>query len=272
MEGMLQLDDVQLYDLSEAGSRLFSDAARLTRLARLRRVPAAQMDGVLGLPVPWVDAASGQSGSDPEALAEYWLQRLAPPATTARRPRRDPSRLPVEDLLSAEEAAGRLFASPAALERLELDGTLPGLRLEGRTHYDAQLVDLLARADEGEEVRRKAARRRSEVLAWARFEYAAPAASTQATSGEALPTFDALRTGAAPMPELGQQGAEGAEAASAPTEAAEAPTAFEIPTDLGLADLEPLEAAGATESEALGEPKPPSKLMRTEGFDTVDED
>ena len=197
----------------------------------------------------------------------------------ARRPRRDPSRLPVEDLLSAEEAAGRLFASPAALERLDLDGTLPGLRLEGHTRYDAQLVDLLARADEGEDVRREAARRRSEVLAWARFEYATPTASTQAASTQAasthvasataLATFDALRTGAAPMPELGQHIADRAEAGSAPTEA---PAAFEIPTDLGLADLEPLEAAGATEPDAQGEPKPPSKLMRTEGFETVDED
>jgi len=241
---MLQLDDIQLYDLSEAGSRLFSDPRRLARLARSRRVPSAEVDGVLGLPVAWVEAESGQSGADPQSLASYWLGRLAPPSAGARRPRRDLECLPKNEWLEAGEATRRLFATPAALKRLEDEGRLPALRIEGCVRYDALLVDLLARSDEDPARGPAIAARRAEVRAWARYEYARPKHPPAAVPQEAQ---------GAPAPP------------AAPT--TPAPGAFQIPSDLGLSQIEPL----SPEVEAPAAP-PPSRLIQAEGYESVDED
>ena len=64
---MLHLDDVQLYDLSEAGRLLFKDPARLEREARLRKLPAVTVEQGLALPAPWVDAEAGVSAADPSS-------------------------------------------------------------------------------------------------------------------------------------------------------------------------------------------------------------
>lgn len=232
---MLQADAVQLYDLSEAGRLLYRDPVRLAREARLRQVPAARAERQLGLPVPWVEAESGRSAADPEALRIYWLGRLAPPSPDARRPQRDRARLPVEDLLEPEEAARRIFATPAALRRLDADGTLPSLRVDDRPLYDAVLTGMVA--SEGAAGRDETEARRAEVLEWARFEY-----HETAEEEPLAPAFDALRT---------------AEPGGPPPAASDDPTpgAYEIPSDL-LADIEP----------------PPSRLIEADGFETVDED
>ncbi|MDJ0521133.1 MAG: hypothetical protein QNJ90_03565 [Planctomycetota bacterium] len=235
---MLHLDDVQLYDLSEAGGLLFKDPARLAREARLRRLPATRVEAGLALPAPWVDAEAGVSDADPIALSTYWLARLAPPSANARRPRRSRESLEAAELLTPAEAARRLCATDAALARLDSDGTVPSLRVDDEVRYDAVLVDLVAREDEGEDVVAEAQERRTAVRAWARFEYGAD---------ETLPPPVARPRPAAPAPE--------------PTPLDEdAPKAFEIPTDLGLDDI-----------GELDEPPGPG-LMEIDGFETVDED
>jgi len=246
---MLHRDDVQLYDLPEAGGLLFKDPARLEREARLRKVPATWIDAGLALPAPWVDAAAGLSAADPEALASYWLARLAPPARTARKPRRPLEKLEVRGLLEPAEAARRLCATPTALARLDLDGTVPSLRVEDEIRYDATLVDLVARAEDGEsacgeDVRAAAEARRAEVRAWARFEYGV---------AEAAPPPPASFRASAPTP---------APRLEAAPEATDAPKAFEIPADLGLESIEDFPQS----------PGPSSDLMQIEGFETVDED
>lgn len=242
---MLQLDDVQLYDLSEAGDLLFKDPARLAREARLRKVPSARLEAGLALPAPWVEAEAGVSDADPIALSSYWLARLAPPSPTARKPRRPLERLPAEALLEPADAADRLCATPAALARLDLDGSVPSLRVDDAVKYDAALIDLVAREGDGEDVAAEAEARRSEVRAWARFEYGVLDAP--------LPPPTTFRAPAArPQPEAEES-------------VADAPKAFEIPKDLGL---EAIDAIDADQPEA----KPSSDLMEIEGFETVDED
>ena len=240
---MLHLDDVQLYVLSEAGPLLFKDPVRLTREARLRAIPAAQVGADLGLPAPWVDAEAGLSDADPISLAGYWLQRLAPPLREARRPVRTPDRLPQSTWLTAEEAASRLFATPPALERLDRDGTLPSLRIDGQIRYDATLVELVAAQDDDAAARARAAARRAEIRELARFEYAAAAPARPVPPSTPPP-------------------------ASAPTTAKpspEAPRAYELPADLGF-------TAGGAADEDPGAWPPPSTLLDVEGFETLDED
>ena len=250
---MLHLDDVQLYELSEAGPLLFRDPVRLAREARLRSIPSARIGPALGLPAAWVEAETGTSGADPASVAAYWLGRLAPPAPGARKPRRARDRLPAPRLLTPEEAARRLFATPAALERLDRDGRMPSLRVDGAVRYDEELVTrMAAEADEPA----AAEARRAEVRAWARFEYdtAAAAAPATPTATSAAPTAaPAAPTSETPVGEEPERHDE------------PAPAAFEIPADLGLDALEPLEGS------ALGG-EPTSDLLDIEGFDTVDED
>ena len=241
---MLQLDDVQLYELSEAGALLFSDPARLARRARLRQIPAARVAARIGLPAPWVEAECGRSGADPASLSGYWLERLAPPAADARRPRRARERLPAEALLTADETAARVCATAPALRRLTEDGTLPALRVEGELRYDAALVDLVATEDDAD----AAAERRALVREWARFEYEtvlappAPAPLPPAALPQP-PTF--------PSPP-----------ATEPAEpATPSPGAYEIPEDLAMDDIEPL---------PIDAPK--SDLIDVDGFETIDED
>lgn len=240
---MLQLDAVQLYDLSEAGRLLFRDPLRLRREARRLEIPSACAEQQLGLPAPWVEAESGASPADPEALKIYWLARLAPPSPDARRPLRARTRLPAETLLDAEEAAQRIFATPDALRRMDVEGVLPSLRVDGAVRYDAELTDLVARDDEGAEVRSAADARRGEILAWARFEYETAVEEKPPVQEDSTPDFDAVRT---PAPE-----------ANTEVHASEdAPAAYEIPTDL-LGEIDTL---------------PPSRLIDVDGFDTIDED
>ena len=242
---MLHLDDVQLYELSEAGPLLFRDPARLARLARIRQIPSARVGAAVGLPAAWVDAERGASATDPDSVASYWLGRLAPPAPGARKPRRDRSRLPADGLLTAEETAARLFATAPALERLDREGRMPSLRVDGAVRYDATLVELMA-ADDVDLAALEA--RRAEVRDWARFEYDA-AAEAPVVASTPVPLADAP-----------------ADAPTLPDEQPplpEAPAAFEIPEDLGLDDVTPLEDLGDGTT---------SDLLDIEGFDTVDED
>lgn len=237
---MLHLDDVQLYELSEAGPLLFRDPARLAREARIRRIPAARLGTDLGLPAPWVEAATGASAADPESVATYWLGRLAPPAPGARKPRRDRSRLPAESLVTPTEAARRLFATPPALERLDHEGRMPSLRVDGEVFYDGALIDRMAAEDPDTDAIES---RRAEVRAWARYEYETAPAPTAVAPSTVTPTSDP--TTSEPS------------AATPAEEAPPAPAAFEIPADLGLEDID----AGPT-----------SDLLDIEGFDTIDED
>ena len=256
---MLQLDDVQLYDLSEAGALLFSDPARLARQARLRQVPSARVAQTIGLPAPWVEAQAGRSGADPISLQTYWLERLAPPAADARRPERARTRLPATALLTPEEAARRLCATAPALARLQADGSLPGLRVDGTVCYDEVLVDLVVRADDEPALRAELEARRAEVRDWARFEYRTEIpAETPAPSAGALPTPKAF---AFPTPEPSD------------TQQTSAPGAYEIPTDLGMDDFAPLDLEEKTPGGSRADDAPPpSSLIDVEGFETLDED
>jgi len=264
---MLQLDDVQLYDLSEAGGLLFKDPARLSREARQGAIPSARTETGLGLPAPWVEAACGLKPTDPASLCTYWLARLAPPSGNARRPRRDRERLEATDLLTPAEAARRLCASPIALARLEREGLLPPLRVEDEVRHDAVLVDLMARQDETEGeaaalARAAAAARRAEVRTWARFEYGAPEAPRPP---KPWPQTAAASTSPAASPAASTAASTAEEGAPA-SSASPAPKAFEMPADL----LEPL--ADANEHAKEDEAPRPSTLMEIDGFETVDED
>jgi hypothetical protein len=168
---MLRSDSTELYDLPEAGALLYADPVRLLRLARGRRIPSAWVEGGLGLPVAWVEAEAGRSAQDAEALARYWLERLAPASGSARRPARDLTALGNAALLAPAEAAAALFADDAALARLEGDGTLPPLRVDGTVRHDARLAERVAAEDGDPEAARMAAERRAEVERLARFEY-----------------------------------------------------------------------------------------------------
>src|SRR5262245_28874804 len=128
---MLHLDAAELYDLPEAARLLFADPARLAREARLGKIPSARVGRSLGLPAPWVRAAAGLAPVDEESTRRYWLERLAPPSPSAWRPARPRDRLPATDLLAPAEAARRIFADVARLARMDADGTLPALRVDG---------------------------------------------------------------------------------------------------------------------------------------------
>jgi hypothetical protein len=238
---MLQLDDVQLYDLSEAGALLFSDPARLRRQARLQQVPSARVDREIGLPAPWVEAESGRSGADPVSLRTYWLGRLAPPAGDARRPVRGRDRLPRPELLDPDETARRLHATARALRRLTADGTLPGLRVDGALCFDAELVDLVARQDEDAAAREAAAGVRALLCELARFEYR--------SETEPAPESPAAAPAAFSFP-----------SAEPAAPATPGPGADQIPDDLGMDAIEPLDE------------RPPSTLIDVDGFETIDED
>ncbi len=249
---MLQLDDVQLYDLSEAGGLLFKDPARLTREARQQAIPSARLPEGVALPAPWVEAEAGVSNADAISLCSYWLARLAPPSREARRPRRELDRLEAGELIDAAEAARRLCATPSALERLDREGVVPSLRVEDAVRYDAVLVDLVAGEDDGDAEDLGAARaateaRRALVRGWARFEYGVVNLPPPAPIPVRMPT---------PTP---SETTDAEPALSEP--ATDAPKAFEIPTDLGLDAI-----------DDMLEEAPPSTLMEIDGFETVDED
>ena len=237
---MLHVDADELYDLSEAGRILRADPARIRRWARTGAAPLVpRPGGAAELPRAWVDAAGGRSGSDPDALLGYWRERLAPPSAHARRALRDLARLEISPLLTAEEAGRRLYADAARIRRLGAEGVLPGLTVDGEVRFDEVLVDLITQGDEA-----GAAARRLEIADAARFEYA-----TQ------------LADGAAPPP---------TEAPPAPAEAvAAAPRAWHLPDDIAAIGSPPAQEEKAEPSEA---PPDGSRLIRTEGFETVDEE
>jgi hypothetical protein len=249
---MLPLDASELYDLSEAARLLWVGPGRIRRWIRIGRVPAVRRRAVWHLPRAWVDAACGKEAVDEEAVRRYWLGRLAPAAREAGRPQKDRSHLEAEALLTPSEAARRVFADEARLVRLAADGTLPALRVDGETRYDLTLADLVADAPETQ----GAETRRAMVLDWTRYEYATD-----------------LDRGAAPPPTA---------TTAAPKEATDvAPHAWRMPDDLkeDLADLPPLEAGSNIEETATEEGTEPSeekpdgsRLIRADGFETVDED
>jgi hypothetical protein len=178
---MLSVDAAQFYDLPGAGRLLWADSARLARQAAARAVPATRIAGAWRLPRAWVEAEAGIQPADAEALKAFWLERLAPPSFAARRSLRSRARLPAERLLTADEAGRALFCDRARLARLDADGTLPALVLDGAPHFDADLVAALAADDpEAPAAVNRAAARRALVLEWARAEYTAetPKATT----------------------------------------------------------------------------------------------
>ncbi len=244
---MLHRDATDLYDLPEAGRLLFTDPARLEREARRGRIPYAVVGAEVGLPAPWVEAAAGIAPIDEASSRDYWLARLAPPSPDARRPLRARDRLPATDLLEPGEAARRVFADRPALVRLDAEGVLPALRVDGETRYDATLVDLVAAEEVDPAAAAAAAERRALVREWRRYEYA-----TEMPGTPVLPVPPAPLSSETPKPT-----ATDAAAAASPLESAPAPKAYEVPTDL-------LEEAPPT-------PRPPSRLIRTEGHETVDE-
>ena len=224
---------------------LRADPARIQRWARRRLAPLVRRPEGPALPRVWVDAACGRSPSDPASLLGYWLERLAPPPPEARRAARDAGRLPTDEdvLLTPEVAARRLYADVARVSRYEAEGTLPALRLDGATRYDAALVGMVA---DGEAA--AAAARREEVEAWSRFEYV-----TGLAEGVTPPPTDAP-----PAP---------AKAVSA------APRAWHLPDDIADMGVPPeVEALPEGEAETEGPPPDGSRLIRTEGFETEDED
>lgn len=240
---MLKSDAIDLFDLSEAGRLLFRDPVRLAREARQRRVPATWIGDRLAFPVAWVEAEAGVSAMDPEALRTYWLERLAPASPDARRAVRERERLPATSLLTAAEAARRVCADARALRRLDLEGTLPSIRVDGVPHYDEELTALVAQEGAGEDVDDALRARTAAVRGWARFEYATVA----------------RRQGDRTVP-LEPRFSTDPEATASPPEAARA---FEIPSDLGLDAIDPL---------APDAPEPPPRIIEADGFDVVDED
>lgn len=244
---MFLRDGLPLYDLPETSRRLLRGPAWLRRQARARAVPAAWVEGSLGFAAPWVDAACGERPDDPEAVATYWCARLAPPPPSAHRALADRTELPLDDgeLLDEGDAARRLFASEAALTRLEADGTLPALRVDGRRRFDRQLVDLLAEQLAGEsatpgDVEGRAAERRAFLAPHARFAH-----RTGLSPAPAQPTPDAPTNAETP-----------AEAITPDTEDI---GAWQPPADLGLDDIEPL-------------PPVRPRIVEADGFDVVEDD
>ena len=237
---MLTVDASQFYDLPKAGRLLWADPARLAREAALRAVPAARVEGSWVIPRPWVEAESGREPADADALKAFWLERLAPPSFAARRTMRPRSRLPAERLLSTDEAARALFCDLARLERLDADGTLPALRVDGAPRFDADLIEaLLAEEADGPAGGATSAARRALVLEWAQAEYT--------TAESLLPRAD---------PTLPLRRSDDMRPPRPPS--SDAPKAYELPPDL---------APPAPPPRAR-----PSDLSRADGFETVDED
>ncbi|MHC5011188.1 MAG: hypothetical protein ACYTG6_09590 [Planctomycetota bacterium] len=239
---MLHLDAGDLYDLSEAGRLLFADPERLRRWIRQHRIPGTEVDGELALPAAWVDAAAGRSPSDAETLKRYWLDRLAPAAPEARRPRKDTDALGDARLLTEDEAGRALFADPVRLRRLGTEGVLPSLLVDGRPRYDARLVQDMAEASEGRETPAAVAQRRDIVRHLSRYEYVSD-----------LETDAPVR--AVPTPPAKEEAV------------AAAPRAWSIPSDIRALASEPIAEEGETDGDESG-----SRLIRTEGFETADED
>ena len=237
---MLTVDASQFYDLPKAARLLWADPARLAREAALRAAPAARHEGAWVLPNPWVEAESGREPADADALKAFWLERLAPPSFAARRTLRPRSRLPAERLLSPDEAARALFCDPARLDRLDADGTLPALRIDGSPRFDADLIEaLVAEESDGPSGGATSAARRALVLEWARAEYT--------TAEGSLPRAD---------PTLPLRRSEDLRPPRPPH--SDAPKAYELPPDL---------APPAPPSRTR-----PSDLSKADGFETVDED
>ena len=263
---MYQLDDVQLYDLSEAGRLLFRDPVRLAREARARKIPSALIPEGLGLPVPWVDALAGTRPEDPEAARYVWLRRLAPPSPDAHRASRPREALPMQATIPAASAAERLLATPAALERMDGTGELPSLRVDGSRHYDPVLVELLASVAAGDDVDlTKLERRRAECRALARFEYRSHPSATRAEEqvGRVTPPSDPILVTVPP--------------AVSPKEGSD--TTAHAPDSQDAAALDEAKAhtpsaeAVSAEDQAPSTPEPkPARLIRAEGFETVDDD
>jgi len=210
-------------------------------------VPAAGVEGSLGFAAPWVDAASGVRPDDPEAVAAYWCARLAPPPPDAHRALADRSELPVadEDVLDAREAARRLFASDTALTRLESDGTLPALRIDGQRRFDRILVSLLAELQAGDsttpgDLLGRAAARRALLAPHARFAHRTGLSPAPAQAMPDAPT-NAVTRAEAVASDTGDIGA------------------WRPPADLGLDDIEPL-------------PPVRPRVVEAEGFDVVEDD
>ena len=248
---MFKLDAIELLDLSEAGALLLRDPARLEREIRLGRVPAARVAGQVAIPVPWAESAAGIAPTDEPSVRTYWLGRLAPPSATGHRPLRERKRLEAGELLDGEEAARRLFAHADVLPRLMAEGTLPALKVDGTLRFDAVLVDLLARAGDGEDVATELAERHARISDQARFDYETGERSDVTPQIQSEPT-DA---GATVPPASGDPDAVRVpRPAPISTTSSDEPKAYELPEDL-LAGIDP-----------------PSTLIEADGFETIDED
>ncbi|MCA9315173.1 MAG: hypothetical protein R3F05_13470 [Planctomycetota bacterium] len=244
---MFLRDGLPLYDLPETSRRLLRGPAWLRRQARSQAVPAAWVDGSLGFAAPWVDAACGERPDDPEAVATYWCARLAPPPPGAHRALADRAELPLADdeLLDAEDAARRLYASAAALTRLEADGTLPALRVDGERRFDRVLVELVAEQLAAEsttpaDLEGRAAERRAFLAPHARFAHRTGLAPAPSETTPVVPPGDETPSDAVP-PDAVDVGA------------------WQPPTDLGLDDIEPL-------------PPVRPRIVEADGFDVVEDD
>jgi hypothetical protein len=241
---MFKLDAIDLLDLSEAGALLLRDPARLRREIRLGRVPAARVAGQVAIPLPWAESAAGIAPTDEPSVRTYWLARLAPPSATGHRPLRERGHLEVGELLDADEVARRLCAHPAVLPRLMTEGTLPALKIDGTLRFDAVLVDLLARAGDGEDVAAALAERHALISDQARFDYETGEGSAATPSVERPPARSLLD----------ESPPEGALRVPRPTALPDTAKAYELPADL-LSGIEP-----------------PSTLIEADGFETIDED
>ena len=252
-KAMPHLDAPQRYDLSDASRALHADPKRLIRQARTRQIPALWQDGGWVFPAAWVDAAAGRAPTDEPSIRAYWLERLSPPSSKARRATRNTTKLrgqvDFDRLLRKEEVCRRLYVDRAALERLTRTGILPPLRVNGHRHYDGTLIDLLARRAEGEPVPTADIDARIEALQrLARFEY-----RDEAGIPEPTPLPSPARENETPEQE------DTAAVPSAPDPSQ--PAAYQIPDDLDLKNL----GLETLDLEDLG------PLIEADGFDVEDD-
>ena len=205
MRDVLLRSGLPLYDLEEASRRLLQGPGWLRRRAGQGAIPHVLVpapDGTAArwaFPQAWVDAATGDRPADPDAVAAHWRERLAPPPAEAHRATRDRAELPwgVEDLVDVARVERRLLLAPAARRRLEADGRLPVLQVDGALGYDRTLIDLLAEAAEGPsltpgDLEGRIARRRAEVEPFTRFAYRSAAATAPPADGAAWTVPDDL--------------------------------------------------------------------------------
>lgn len=156
---------------------------------------------------------------------------------------RDRARLPASGLLGARDAAHRILADEARLRRMDADGTLPALSLDGERRYDEDLVSLLAREGLDDEAARTTDARREEVRDWARFEYV-----TDLDAGATAPPTQAR---------------------AAPAEAvAVAPHAWHLPEEIAAVEGPPPDE----DTQTTDTPGEGARLIRAEGFEVEDED